>query len=429
MVKQQKMQSFFKRKGDEGIVKSPLAPDALALVPYMDGRHAEDAQEGQMEDDNVQENQMQDDDVPDVEQRANEHVTFRGIELLERDPALRPQIWQYPPNQRDEVRRAYLRLGPNQPKREKYKAIGKPGHRRRFQYNYFRDFPSWLEYSLTSHSAYCLYCFLFSKNRKKRGGFDVFTTQGFNNWKKVHDGQKCALLVHMGSSPCSQHNNAVRDGHALLDQSNHLANIFEVKTMGDKEKDRLRLRTTIAVVKWLTFQSCALRGHDERPESRNRGNFLEMLKLLADFCPDVQAVVLENAPQVCKYTSHEIQNEILSIYAMKVREHIRAEIGDSKYSVLVDETCDVSKREQMALVFRFVDKDGYSQERFFHLIHVANTKALTLKMELCKVLSKHGFDVQNLRGQGCMTPRWLRLHACLLSIRLKQAKEPIKYAH
>ena len=154
------------------------------------------------------------------------------------------------------------------------------------------------------------------------------------------------------------------------------------------------------VVKWLTFQSCALRGHDERPESRNRGNFLEMLKLLAEFCPDVQAVVLGNAPQVCKYTSHEIQNEILSIYAMKVREHIRAEIGDSKYSILVDETCDVSKREQMALVFRFVDKDGYSQERFFHLIHVANTKALTLKMELCKVLSKHGFDVQNLRGQG-----------------------------
>ena len=227
---------------------------------------------------------------------------------MERDPALRPQIWQYPPNQRDEVRRAYLRMGSNQPKRKKYKAIGKPGHKRRFQYSYFRDFPSWLEYSLTSHCAYCLYCFLFRKNRKKRGGFDVFTTQCFNNWKKVHDGQKCALLVHMGSSLCSQHNNAVRDGHALLEQSNHLANIFDVKTMGDKEKDRLRLRTTIAVVKWLTFQSCALRGHDERPESRNRGNFLEMLKLLADFCPDVQVVVLGNAPQVCKYTSQEIQD-------------------------------------------------------------------------------------------------------------------------
>ena len=100
-----------------------------------------------------------------------------------------------------------------------------------------------------------------------------------------------------------------------------MENILEVKSKEEKEKDCLRLRTTIAVVKWLTFQSCALRGHDERPESRNRGNFLEMLKLIAEFCPDVAAVVLWNAPQVCKYTSHDIQNEILSIYAMKVREH------------------------------------------------------------------------------------------------------------
>ena len=99
-------------------------------------------------------------------------------------------------------------------------------------------------------------------------------------------------------------------------------------------------------------------------------------------------------------TSHEIQNEILGIYAKKVRDHIRVEIGDSKYSILVDETCDVSKREQMALVFRFVDKDGYSQERFFHVIHVANTKSQTMKRELTAVLSKHGFNVQNTRGQG-----------------------------
>jgi hypothetical protein len=94
-----------------------------------------------------------------------------------------------------------------------------------------------------------------------------------------------------------------------------------VKSNEEKEKDRLRPKTTIACVKWLTFQSCALRGHDERPESRNRGNFLEMQKLLAEFCPDIAAVIDGNAPQVCKYNSHEIQNEILGVYAMKVREH------------------------------------------------------------------------------------------------------------
>jgi hypothetical protein len=37
----------------------------------------------------------------------------------------------------------------------------------------------------------------------------------------------------------------------------------------------------------------------------------------------------------------------------------------------------------MDVVFRFVDKDGVLQERFFQLIHVKNTKSLTLKGELC----------------------------------------------
>lgn len=49
------------------------------------------------------------------ENQSNEAVTFRGIEYLQRDPGLRPQIWQYPPDQRDSVRRAYLMLGPMQP--------------------------------------------------------------------------------------------------------------------------------------------------------------------------------------------------------------------------------------------------------------------------------------------------------------------------
>ena len=41
-------------------------------------------------------------------EHSNEPVIFRGIEFLQRDPGLRPQIWQYPPEQRDTVRRAYL---------------------------------------------------------------------------------------------------------------------------------------------------------------------------------------------------------------------------------------------------------------------------------------------------------------------------------
>ena len=54
----------------------------------------------------------------------------------------------------------------------------------------------------------------------------------------------------------------------------------------------------------------------------------------------------------------------------------------------------------MALVLRFVDKDGFIKERFFDLSHVKDTTALTLKNEICVILSRYSLDVQNIHGQG-----------------------------
>ena len=131
-------------------------------------------------------------------------------------------------------------------------------------------------------------------------------------------------------------------------------------------KNQLRLKTTIDVVRWLTYQACALRGHDESSTSKNQGNFRELLKLLAYYNDDV-AKVLENAPFNCKYTSSDIQKEILSIMANKVRNHIRSEMGDSWFCVMVDESRDESKKEQIAIVLRFVDAEGVIRERFLDL--------------------------------------------------------------
>jgi hypothetical protein len=50
-----------------------------------------------------------------------------------------------------------------------------------------------------------------------------------------------------------------------------------------------------------------------------------------------------------------------------VQDVIRKEIGDSKFCIIVDEARDESMREQMAIVLRIVDKDGFTQERFFDL--------------------------------------------------------------
>jgi hypothetical protein len=207
---QKPIYSFYKRS-DEPIVEQPLPPAPAPLIEL---------------------EQRQD------EEQANrpEPIVFRGIEFLQRDPACRPQIWEYPSNQQDEVQRAYLKLGPMQPKLKKYKSFGPEGHKRRFQYNWFSDFPTWLEYSESTGCAYCLLCFVASKNIKKRSGFDVFTAQGFNNYKKVRDGKNCSFLVHIGSDPSSTHNNAVIECQNLLNQPNHIDNIIQVASDREKEK-------------------------------------------------------------------------------------------------------------------------------------------------------------------------------------------------
>jgi hypothetical protein len=110
----------------------------------------------------------------------------------------------------------------------------------------------------------------------------------------------------------------------------------------------------------------------------------------------VAKVVLENAPQNAKYTSHHIQKDILHVLAKRVRNAIR----DSKFCIIIDEARDESKKEQMYIVLRFVDKNGFIQEHFFDIVHVKDISASTLKDEISVVLSQHRLDIQNIRGQG-----------------------------
>jgi hypothetical protein len=186
----------------------------------------------------------------------------------------------------------------------------------------------------------------------------------------------------------------------LKDQACHIEEVVGKQTNEDIKNNRLRLKTSIDAIRWLAFQSCSFRGYDESAESKNHGNFLEMVKLLDSYDDEVKVVVLENAPKNAKYTSTQIQQEILNLMACNVQKSIRDEIGDAKFHLVIDESIDESRKEQMAFVVCFVDKEGFIRERFLDLIHVHDTCSATLKQELCSVLAYHKLDVQNIHGQG-----------------------------
>ena len=87
---------------------------------------------------------------------------------------------------------------------------------------------------------------------------------------------------------------------------------------------------------------------------------------------------------------------------------------------MVDEARDESKKEQMAIVLRFVNKEGLIKEHFLDLIHVSDTTTLTLKESICVVLSANGLSTQDIRGQGYdrasnMRWEWNGLKALILN--------------
>ena len=110
--------------------------------------------------------------------------------------------------------------------------------------------------------------------------------------------------------------------------------------------------------------------------------------------------IIEKAPKNATYTSPRIQKEILHVYSTKVKKANREEIGDAKFCIMVDEARNESMKEQMAMVFRYVDIEGFVKECFFELIHVVDIAALTLKKGIYSLLSQHCLDIQNIQGQG-----------------------------
>ncbi|CAL8161458.1 unnamed protein product [Prunus armeniaca] len=75
-------------------------------------------------------------------------------------------------------------------------------------------------------------------------------------------------------------------------------------------------------------------------------------------------------------------------------------LKDRFFSILVDEARDVSVKEQMAMMLRYVDDKGHVIERFVGIQHVTNTTSSSLNDAIDTFFSRNGLSISKLRGQG-----------------------------
>ena len=93
---------------------------------------------------------------------------------------------------------------------------------------------------------------------------------------------------------------------------------------------------------------------------------------------------LQEGPQNAKYTSPEIQNSLPKVVGGIVRDTICNLIrGAHVFSLLVDETKDSSKVEQLAIVCRYADINaGTIHERFLTYVPAPSVTAESLSQYL-----------------------------------------------
>lgn len=111
----------------------------------------------------------------------------------------------------------------------------------------------------------------------------------------------------------------------------------------------LRMSASIDVVRLLLNKGFAFRVHDESKSSLNRGDFLEILSWYAKHCDKIDDYVLEHAPQNDQMTYPMIQKDIVTACKIETIKAIIQELNGDYFALLVDESFDVSRKEQIAI--------------------------------------------------------------------------------
>ena len=165
-------------------------------------------------------------------------------------------------------------------------------------------------------------------------------------------------------------------------------------------RNRHYLKSVAEVILLCSCLEIALRGHDESIGSLNRGNFRDILQVVAKHDPVVQER-LEQGPCNATYTSPDIQNMLLQIMGDMVRKSICDGVRQAGFfSLLADETKDASKQEQMAVVVRYVGDKAVIHEHFLTFVEAKDLTVESLTAYLVSTLTKYHLHPACIVSQG-----------------------------
>ncbi|KAL4126626.1 hypothetical protein QTP88_010838 [Uroleucon formosanum] len=228
----------------------------------------------------------------------------------------------------------------------------------------------------------------------KNNAEDVFTLIGFSKWKKA-----VKVFEKHEKSNSHQSNNIKLNCLKEANKSSTVIEKVNQKYSEEVQENRLYLEALCESLIFCGRQSIALRGHDESTDSKNRGNFLELMKLRSKDNSLIKKFFMEHRKHF-QFTSATFQNELLSIIGEQIKFHIAKEVKEAEvFAIIADETQDIAKHEQVAIVLRYVNEKLEVHESFVGFYRAKRTDGKTLANELKNVLISMDLNIKNLRAQ------------------------------
>ncbi|XP_042380279.1 zinc finger MYM-type protein 1-like [Zingiber officinale] len=216
-----------------------------------------------------------------------------------------------------------------------------------------------------------------------------------HNWRKAME----VFNTHIGGVT-SAHDDARTQLEAFQNQRQSVSHLLQAQEHGMEVAYHTRLTATLDVTRFLLKQGLPFRGHDESLSSLNKGNFLELIEWYTQRNDEVAKTMNENAPGNNQMKSPTVQKDLAWACAAEVTNFILNDIKANIFSLMVDECRDISIKEQMRVVLRYVNKHGCVIERFLAIVHVSDTSAIYLKKTIDELFVKHKLSLSRLRGQG-----------------------------
>lgn len=254
-----------------------------------------------------------------------------------------------------------------------------------------KEYSPGLAYSEMLDGPLCRYCVLFPQvvKRGKQGAFILYPSKKYSRFTCEAD-DHVRNVWHKGSFEDATNFVALRNRKALpIDE--HLNTSYRNQI----EENRRKMYPIISSIIFCGMHDLALRG-----KTADSGNFHDFIEFRAESGDVILKSHLTSGPGNAKYTSVRTQNTIIDICAAVLRDDIvRSANASVAFSILADETTDISGTEQLSLGVRFAE-EACIREEFLGYVPVSDRTADGLANTITTACSKFGLNMENCVGQG-----------------------------